>query len=63
MRQIFAIEWFHLIGTIIRSIAQNSMDKKLFEILTVEIVGIYTQAHLSIVGNGTISEISKDTSP
>ena len=39
------------------------MDKKLFEILTVEIVGIYTQAHLSIVGNGTISEISKDTSP
>ena len=43
MGQIFAIEWFNLISTILRSIAQNSMDKKLFEILTVEIVGIYTQ--------------------
>ena len=28
---------------IIRSITQNSMDKKIFEILTVEIVGIDTK--------------------
>ena len=41
-RQIFVIGWFHLISTIIRSITQNSMDKKLLEILTVEIVGIDT---------------------
>ncbi len=43
IRQIFVIEWFHLISTIIRSITQNSMDKKLLEILTVEIVGIDTK--------------------
>ncbi len=43
IRQIFVIEWFHLISTIIRSITHNSMDKKLLEILTVEIVGIDTK--------------------
>ena len=36
------IERFPLISTIIRSITQNYMDKKLCEILTVEIVGIDT---------------------
>ena len=36
-----------MIIQIIRSITQNSMDKKLFEILTVEIVGIDTQKEVS----------------
>ena len=36
-------EWFHLISMLIRSIMQQKYrDKKLFEILTVEIVGIDT---------------------
>ena len=43
IRQIFVIERFHLISTIIRSITQKYMSKKLFEILTVEIVGIDTK--------------------
>ncbi len=29
VRQIFVIEWFHLISMIIRSITQNYMDKKI----------------------------------
>ena len=43
IRKIFVIDWFHLIGMLIRSITQNATDKKLFEILTVENVGIDTK--------------------
>ncbi len=42
IRQILVIEWFHLISTIIMSITQNYMVKKLCEILYVDIVGIDT---------------------
>ena len=37
------IEYFHPISMLIRSISQNAMDNKLFEILTVEYVGIDTK--------------------
>ena len=43
IRKIFVIEWFHLISMIIRSSTQNSMNNKLLEILTVEIVSIDTK--------------------
>ena len=43
IRKIFVSEPFHLISMLIRSITQNSLDKKLSDILTVENVGIDTE--------------------
>ena len=43
IRKIFVIVRFHIISMLIKSIAQNAMDKILYEILTVENVGIDTK--------------------
>ena len=43
IRKIFVIYWFHLISVLIRSITQNDTDKKLYEILPVELIRSITQ--------------------